>query len=287
MSVSSYILSLPDQITSCVLYSSPHSGREYPQDFLAATRLDALAIRSSEDAFVDRLFESVPKTGAPLLLARYPRAYLDLNRSETDLDPALVLDAKGRNARNPRVEAGLGVIPRVVAEGQVIREGKMPLREALRRIAECHRPYHSRLASLMQTQRTLFGAAVLIDCHSMPHAALATAPRVHGVKPDVVLGDRFGASSDRWISDAVAEYFREAGFTVARNAPFAGGYITQTYGRPARGLHAVQIEIDRSLYMDEAKIIPNTQFAEVQARLNTVIARISRIGPIAQQLAAE
>ncbi len=244
------------------------------------------ALRSSEDAFVHELFSSVPSLGAPLLAAVMPRAWVDLNRAEDELDPALIAGVP-RSRRSPRINAGLGVIPRVVAESRIIMHGKISLQEAQTRIAHSYRPYHQQLASLIETARTEHGRAILFDCHSMPHDALAGSPMVNGARPQIVLGDRFGASCDRWIMDAALDLFSAAGFRVARNAPFAGGYITQHYGRPARSVHALQIEIDRSLYMDEIKITKLPQFNSVERQLRDIIRQLAQLGQSAMPIAAE
>lgn len=277
---------LPERRSSCALFNSPHSGSDYSPDFLGTTALGPLEIRSSEDAFVDELFATAPGCGAPLMMAKVPRACVDLNRAADDLDPALIVGT-ARRFLNPRIAAGLGVIPRVVADGRAIVAGKLPLAEAERRIADYWQPYHHRLRALLAEQRAEFGAAILFDCHSMPHDALASVAGSWGRRPDLVLGDRFGSSCDRWLIDAAAEIFGAAGFVVARNAPFAGGYITQTYGRPDQGLHALQIEIDRALYMDEARIVRRPDFAAVQARVATAITGLAALGPGARQVAAE
>ncbi|MEM9231504.1 MAG: N-formylglutamate amidohydrolase [Pseudomonadota bacterium] len=276
----------PDQWTSPAVFSSPHSGARYPADFLATASLDANSIRSSEDAFVDRLFVAAPRLGAPLLAATLPRAYVDLNRAADELDPALIAGAQRRGA-NPRVSAGLGVIPRVVAEGRPIRSGKIPLREALKRLRLGYHPYHDKLETLLTRQRDTFGLAILFDCHSMPHDALVSAPMVRGSRPNIILGDRFGAACSRWVIDAATAVFTDAGFTVARNAPFAGGYITQHYGRPSRGIHALQIEIDRSLYMDEAALVPHKDFDGLVHQIGAVVAGLAGLGGTATPLAAE
>lgn len=281
-----FILSEPSQWTSPAVFSSPHSGDRYPAEFLATTELDPMSIRSSEDAFVDRLFASAPDHGAPLLAATLPRAYVDLNRAADELDPALIVGAQRRGA-NPRVSAGLGVIPRVVSEGRQIRSGKIPLREAFRRLRHGYHPYHAQLDALLTRQRQQFGMALLFDCHSMPHDALNAAPQVRGRRPDVILGDRFGAACGRWLIDGTAELFTSQGFVVARNAPFAGGFITQQYGRPARGVHALQIEIDRALYMDERRLAPLPDYGDVAARIAGVVAGLARLMDAAPPLAAE
>lgn len=286
MSQDSYTLTLPDNPRSCAVFSSPHSGAAYRADFLSATRLDTTAIRSSEDAFVDELFASAPKFGAPLLCGKAPRAYVDLNRAASDLDPALIQGAVLKGL-NPAIAAGLGVIPRVVANGQVIQTGKILMQAAEDRLARYYTPYHDRLADLLHEQRKVFGMAVLFDCHSMPREALKSAPFAGRRRPDIILGDRFGVSCDRWITDTAEKLFQDAGFTVARNAPFAGGHITKHYGRPKRGVHALQIEIDRSLYMDEKTVTRNANFNVLCATLTGIIQALSLIGPVQSALAAE
>ena len=281
-----YTLALPPRRSSCAVFSSPHSGRDYPPALVRASRLSLQQLRSSEDAFVDELFAAAPEAGAPLLAARAPRAWVDLNRAAEDLDPALIAGA-GRGAQNPRIAAGLGVIPRVVGEGRAIIDGKLSLVEAERRIAAVWRPFHARLAALVEESRAAFGMAVLFDCHSMPHDALSATPSVRGRRPNVILGNRFGAACDRWVTELAADLFGDAGFLVARNTPFAGGYITQSYGRPRRGVHALQIEIDRRLYMDEASVERGRDFAEVAERLAGVTRALAAIEPRGLAVAAE
>ena len=239
----------PERRTTSVVFASPHSGRDYPRSFLRQSALNEHAIRSSEDAFVDDLFESAPAHGAPLLCASVPRAYVDLNRSADELDPALIEGVR-KAGHNPRVASGLGVVPRVVANGQVIYTGKISRAEADRRIETYWRPYHAALRLQLTEAQRQFGQAILIDCHSMPHEAMDSVARSGVRRPDVVLGDRFGAAAGEQIVDRIEEAFYDAGLVVTRNTPFAGAYITQHYGRPSNGHHAVQIEIDRSLYMD-------------------------------------
>ena len=281
-----YALRMPVERRSCAVFSSPHSGAEYPAAFLERSSLSPLQIRSSEDAFVDELFAAAPAAGAPLLAARVPRACIDLNRAPDDLDPALIAGAT-RRYLNARIAAGLGVIPRVVGEGRAIMQGKLTLAEAERRIRDNWHPYHDRLRSLLAEARERHGMAILIDCHSMPHDALNAAPSVWGRRPDVILGDRFGAACQRWLIDAATELFSAQGFVVARNALFAGGYITQAYGRPAQGVQALQVEIDRSLYMDEARVERLTCFAEIAARIGDVATGLAALGPRRLSVAAE
>lgn len=285
-SVEPFVLTEPAVLRSAAVFSSPHSGRDYPAELLARSRLAPMALRASEDAYVDRLFAAAPACGAPLIAATLPRAWLDLNRAPDELDPALIEGARIQGL-NPRVAAGLGVVPRVVAEGAAIYSGKIPLGDAEARIRLCHEPYHGRLEALMLRARERFGAAVLFDCHSMPGDALRTAPRVRGRRPEIVLGDRFGAAAGRAVMAMTQDSFERAGFAVARNAPFAGGYITQRYGRPLRGLHAVQIEIDRDLYLDAATLEPGPGFTALARALSRVIADLSEVLPGAVPLAAE
>ena len=277
----------PVRRTSGAVFASPHSGRDYGRDFLARTVLDAVAIRSSEDAFVDLLFADAPTHGAPLITARAPRAYVDLNRGAEELDPALIRGLP-RRGHNPRVASGLGVIPRVVAGGREIYRGQISHAQAQARLNRHGFPYHARVQALLDESRALFGRALLIDCHSMPREAIDSLCRGKPDKPEIVLGDRFGAAAAGEIVDGIEAAFRAAGFRVARNMPFAGAFTAQHYGRPSRGQHVVQIEIDRGLYMDEARVRPSDDFETVRARLAGVIAAIADIArPGEVPLAAE
>lgn len=281
MTRQAYRLDLPAAISTPVVVASPHSGRHYPWSFMRRTVLDERSVRSSEDAFMDMLVADAPALGAPLLAAEYPRAYVDLNRSADELDPAVVEGAR-RTAQNPRISSGLGVIPRVVANGRVIYRGKLSLDEAEARIAEVWRPYHACLDGLMTEAEALFGEAVLLDFHSMPHEALESVARPGQRRPEVVLGDRFGASARSDLVDALESAFESAGLAVSRNAPFAGAFVTQHYGRPSRRRHAVQVEIDRSLYMNERLIRPNGNFQNVKSLVTEVLRQV--IGRQAGQL---
>lgn len=269
-----------------MIFSSPHSGRDYPASLVGRTILDERMLRSSEDAFVDELFSCAPRLGAPLLMARVPRAYVDMNRSADEMDPALI-EGISRAPHNPRVSSGLGVIPRVVANGRPIYRGKMPLAEAEARIARYWTPYHQALRTLIDESQALFDEAVLVDCHSMPHEAIETHARPGQPTPEVVLGDRFGAAASRAVVDRIEAAFVSAGLRVVRNAPFAGAYIAQAYGRPSRNQHVVQVEVDRSLYMDEARIERSARFPAFAALMTSVVAEITGIGRPALPLAAE
>ncbi|MFD0859272.1 N-formylglutamate amidohydrolase [Roseovarius aquimarinus] len=288
MSQAAYHLHAPLRRETSVVFASPHSSCAYPATFLERALPDALAIRSSEDAFVDRLFETAPLHGAPLLLAGAPRAYVDLNRSADELDPALIEGAR-HHGHNPRIASGLGVIPRVVAGGRAIYDGKIGVAEARKRIDLFWRPYHAALAAEMNAAHRAFGNAILIDCHSMPHEALDCSVRSGARRPDVVLGDRFGASASREVTEKIEAAFLRAGLSVARNTPFAGAYIAQAYGRPPRGRHAVQVEIDRALYMDERTVTPSADFDAFHTLMKGVIAELAEIGrPVSRMpLAAE
>lgn len=282
-----YQITRPSQRTTSVVFASPHSGRDYTDVFMAQVGVDATVIRTSEDAYVDRLYACAPDFGAPFLQALVPRAFVDLNRGPDELDPALVAGLQ-RKPQNPRIASGLGVIPRVVANGRHIYNGKITLAEAHHRISTYWRPYHDQLQTLMDESNRAYAESILIDCHSMPHEALTSMVQHNTTRPDIVLGDRFGSTAAPHIVDQVAQAFSDAGFRVAHNAPFAGAYIVQQYGNPARSQHAVQIEIDRRIYMNEQTLAPHSDFDDFKAVMAGVIAQIVKIGmPENQQLAAE
>ncbi|WP_042704654.1 N-formylglutamate amidohydrolase [Azospirillum sp. B506] len=242
-----------------LVLASPHSGSAYSAAFLASSRLDARALRKSEDCFVDEIFAFAPGIGVPLIRALFPRAYLDVNREAYELDPEMFADPLPAyvNTRSPRVAAGLGTIARVVANGEDIYKGKLRFTEALDRISRCYTPYHTALRQLVDATRDAFGHALLIDCHSMPSGSVTTTGRGGGrggSHPDIVLGDCFGNACAPAVIDAAEDYLRGLGYAVSRNNPYAGGYTTRHYGRPRQGIHTLQIEIARDLYMDEAAL---------------------------------
>lgn len=254
-----------------VVVDVPHAGRRYPGAFVEASRLSAHALRRSEDAFVDRLFHDVVAMGAPLLVAEFPRAYLDANREPYELDPRMF---EGRlpgfaNTRSLRVAGGLGTVPKMVGDGQDIYQGRIPVAEALMRIETCYRPYHLALRGLASRTLTRFGHCVLVDAHSMPSTSL---DREGLPRADIVLGDRYGTSAAGWVMDIAEASLSAAGFRVARNRPYAGGFITEAYGEPGRGLHAVQYEINRALYMNETDITPNAGFEQVRQAIRQAMA---------------
>jgi N-formylglutamate amidohydrolase len=285
MSRAPFRLLRPSVPRAPVVVASPHSGRVYDWEFLTASVLDADRIRSSEDAFMDLLMDRAPELGVPLLAAEMPRAYLDLNRAPDELDPAVIRGLEKRPT-NPRIASGLGVIPRVVAQGRAIYSGKISLAEAQDRIAQVWHPYHDQLHALMAEAHDRFGRAILLDCHSMPHEAIeSAAPK--GRAPEIVLGDRFGAAASGELVDELESIFAELGFRVARNAPFAGAFIAQSYGRPQEGSHVIQIEIDRALYMDEAALRPSAEFETIKRLMTEALSRFCDATGGALDLAAE
>lgn len=274
---------------SAVVFASPHSGRVYPPEFLAASMLEPLMLRSSEDAYVDHFLRAAPEAGAPVLLGGVPRAYVDYNRAATELDPTLIAGVSARGL-NPRISSGLGVIPRVVAGGRAIYKGKITAAEAERRISQYWQPYHDKLSEVMTDARARHGRAILLDMHSMPRDAVVMNGQHTSLRPDIVLGDRFGASAQSALTEAVANIFTQAGLRVARNSPFAGAYITQRHGQPAKGQHAIQIEIDRGLYLDERRVVPNADFASFCILMDAVVCQLVALGRdpgVAVPLAAE
>jgi N-formylglutamate amidohydrolase len=275
------------------VFSSPHSGSVYPASFLTRTQLNQLTLRRSEDAHVEALFASAIGVGAPLLQARFPRAYLDLNREPYELDQRMFSDQLPDfvNTRSLRVAAGLGTIPRVVADAQEIYAAKLTVEEAFQRIESLYKPYHRVLRCLMERARRRFGVAVLIDCHSMPtNASRETGAAARGKKPnlDFVIGDRFGHSCSSQIVETIEELLQQFGYKVQRNRPYAGGHITESYGKPALGWHAVQIEVARRLYMDETSLSRNAKFDSVAEHLGEIARMLARMtGPRGERAAAE
>ena len=259
----------PRRLTAPLVFNSPHSGRVYPDRFLAMTRLDHLSIRQSEDTFVDELFARAPHLGCPLLQAHFPRAYLDVNREPWELDPGMFAEPLSErcNTTSPRVAAGLGTLARVVAENKPIYRDRLTLDDARMRIEGIYQPYHATLQSLLGEAHTAFGIAVLVDCHSMPRLTRSG----DRAAPDVVIGDRYGTACSPAIVDLIETLFASAGLKVARNRPYAGGFCTRSYGRPEHGLHAVQIEISRHLYMNEATLTKTEDFEMIRQLVNTLI----------------
>ncbi|MCJ2063927.1 N-formylglutamate amidohydrolase [Methylobacterium sp. J-088] len=283
-----YAVDEPAAHTLPFVFNTGHSGAVYPPHFIAASRLDALALRRSEDAHVERLFAPVVELGAPLLRANFPRAFLDVNREPFELDPRMF---DGRlppfaNTRSMRVAGGLGTVPRVVADGQEIYARRLPVEEATARIEGLYKPYHRLLRSLLQRTAKHHGHCVLIDCHSMPSSSLG---RDAEMKADVVLGDRFGTACAPALIDRFEAAFRARGFRVVRNKPYAGGFITEHYGEPNLGRHALQIELNRALYMNENSLATHAGFQGLSDSLRAIITVVaSDLGDLTpRRMAAE
>jgi N-formylglutamate amidohydrolase len=260
----------PEALQGPLVFNSPHSGRIYPSAFLAASRLDCRTLRRSEDAFVEELFGFVTSLGAPLLHAHFPRAYLDVNREPYELDPVLFRDGLPHyaNTQSVRVVGGLGTIARIVSESDEIYREPLSVGAALERINRLYAPYHDTLKALVVESQREFGLAVLIDCHSMPSSPMADQG---GGRPDFVLGDRFGTSCSGELTRMAATQLKALGYVVALNKPYAGGYITEHYGRPHKGQHALQIEVNRALYMDETTFEKSGGFDRLCGDLETVV----------------
>ncbi len=270
----------PSRLAGPLIYASPHSGRRYSPEFLRLSRLDRHDLRQSEDGYVDLIFDLAPRYGAPLLRALFPRAFVDVNRSVNELDPRMFADGLPRSAdvRSSRVLAGLGVIPRIVADGHDIYGRKLRYLEAKRRLAACYQPYHEALRGLIDRAVERFGCAVLIDCHSMPSAG--GAPLTPGDRRiDFVLGDRFGSSCAPGLTSLVEHALRASGYTVSRNAPYAGGYVAASYGTPARGVHVLQIEINRALYLDERRMARTEGFEPLRENMKKLMGELARLDP--------
>ncbi|MBM3517378.1 MAG: N-formylglutamate amidohydrolase [Alphaproteobacteria bacterium] len=256
--------------------ASPHSGAHYPSDLIAQSGVDLSALRQLEDSFVDQLFGAGPALGAPLIRALLSRAYVDLNREPWELDPEMFEDALPAfvNSTSPRVSGGLGTIARHVASGAEIYRRKLRFAEAEARITACYPPYHKALRALVNETRERFGFAVLLDCHSMPSVGGAPGADRGQIRADVILGDRFGASCAPALTDAVERAFLAHGYKVGRNVPYAGGFTTHHYGRPTAGVHALQIEINRALYMDQRGVQPNGGMVRTRRAIGEVLSTL-------------
>jgi N-formylglutamate amidohydrolase len=259
-----------------VVFNSPHSGCVYPRAFLATASLDLAILRRSEDCFVDELLVGVVPRGNPLMRAHFPRCFVDVNREPYELDPRMF---DGRlpsfaNTRSMRVAGGLGTVARVVGDAQEIYDQRIPVDEALRRIEGLYKPYHRALRKLVTRIHREFGAAVLVDCHSMPSAS---GPKDERPRADIVIGDRYGTSCLSIIADTIEVTLRERGYSVSRNKPYAGGFITEHYGNPAAGLHSIQLEINRALYMDERRLERSSSFAKIAKDLEALADRLNDV----------
>jgi N-formylglutamate amidohydrolase len=266
----------PQAYSGPVLFNSPHSGSTYPRAFLASSRLDVATLRRSEDSFVDALVAGVVRHGYPLMRAHFPRCFVDVNREPYELDPRMF---DGRlpsfaNTRSMRVAGGLGTVARVVGDAHEIYDQRIPVDDALQRIESLYKPYHRALRRLFTKLHRDFGAAMLVDCHSMPSSSGHKDERP---RPEFVLGDRYGTSCVGVVAETVEKTLRMLGYTVSRNKPYAGGFITEHYGNPAAGLHAIQLEINRALYMDEARYERVSGFSRLAADLETLARRLGEI----------
>src|SRR5690606_12214201 len=259
----------PRRLTAPLVFNSAHSGRDYPERFLAMTRLDQLSIRQSEDAFVDQLFARAPHLGTPLLRAHFPRAYLDVNREPWELDPGMFSEPLPQrfNTTSPRVAAGLGTLARVVAENKPIYRELLSVDDARMRIEGIYQPYHATLQQLLTESVARFGVAVLVDCHSMPRLSRSG----DRLAADIVLGDRYGTTCARVLMDLAEMVSSGAGLRVARNRPYAGGFCTRSYGRPQHGVHALQVEISRHLYMNEVTLEKTAGFEAMRQLVERLV----------------
>ncbi len=270
---------LPDQVRLPIVLNSPHSGRNYPSEFLAASALDSLSIRRSEDSFVDELFEGAVSQGAPLLRAHFPRAYLDVNREPFELDPTMFDGSLPPhvNTTSLRVSGGLGTIAKIVGDGSEIYRTKLTFADASERIETLYKPYHAKLRGLLSQAHKAHKCAVLIDCHSMPSIGGVMDQDPGADRPDVVLGDRYGTACAPVLMHTAEQTLRSLGYKVTRNNPYAGGFNTEQYGRPAQGWHALQIELNRSLYMDEQTVERRDGLARVREHMSTLIGALAQI----------
>ncbi|WP_315736485.1 MULTISPECIES: N-formylglutamate amidohydrolase [unclassified Bradyrhizobium] len=268
----------PTEWRAPIIFNSPHSGSAYPDDFLQASRIDLPSLRRSEDSFMDELIGDLLSRGFPVVRVHFPRCYVDVNREPYELDPRMFT---GRlpsfaNTRSMRVAGGLGTIPRVVGDGQEIYRDRLSVDEALHRIETLYKPYHRALRRLINRVHQQFGTVVLVDCHSMPSVGVSRdEPR----RPDMVIGDRYGTSCASLLPDLVEDVLGRLGYSVGRNKPYAGGFITEHYGNPATGLHAIQIELNRAVYMDERRRERGPRFAQVASDL-AVLAEVLATVPL-------
>jgi N-formylglutamate amidohydrolase len=275
----------PDELRAPLIFNSPHSGSVYPDDFLQASRIDLPTLRRSEDSFMDELIGDLCDHGFPVVRVHFPRSYVDVNREPYELDPRMFV---GRlpsfaNTRSMRVAGGLGTVPRVVGDGQEIYRERLSVDDALGRIEQLYKPYHRALRRLINRVHQRFGTTVVVDCHSMPSVGVSRdEPR----RPDVVIGDRYGTSCAALLADIVEETLTSLGYSVGRNKPYAGGFITEHYGNPASGLHAIQLELNRAIYMDERRRERGPNFAQVTADFAKLadalaLAPLDQLGPFA------
>lgn len=281
-----HVVDRPPHWLAPYVFASPHSGREYPERFMAGAVVDLAALRRSEDAYVDLLLPSAARLGVPILSARFPRAFVDVNRAATEMDVGMFTapPLDGSEVPTNRVLAGFGVIPRLAAEGRAIYARKLSAEEARARLRWCHTPYHEALRALLAECHARFGMAVLVDWHSMPSSSVAGGGRL----ADIVLGDRYGAAADSAIVDIWARAFASRGLVVSRNTPYAGGHVAALHGDPLSGVHVLQVEINRALYLDEARVsraVP--RFHRLKDQLLRVIDQVLLAAAGPSRMAAE
>jgi len=270
-------LSAPAVQTLPLVVASPHSGTAYPAPFLAQARLPMARLRASEDTHMETMMAAAPGLGAPLLAALFPRVFLDVNREPWELDPAMFSEPLPAfaNTTSPRVRAGLGTLPRLAGDGHPIYARRLPLAEAECRLARHYHPYHDTLTRLLRQTWVRFGHALLLDCHSMPSSALEEERSWN--RPDVILGDRHGTACDPLVTDTTEAVLRDLGLRVRRNRPYAGGYTTRHYGHPEAGVHALQIEVNRALYMDERSRRPTEGLARLSQCMTVLLEAVGAL----------
>jgi len=268
-----FLVHHPEEWTQPFVFCSPHSGRTYPQAMLNASRLAPQTLRKSEDCFVDELFADIPMLGAPLLAAKFPRAYVDVNREPYELDPELFAEPlpEFANTHSMRVIGGLGTIARIVSDQVEIYDQPLSLAAAFERIDRLYKPFHAKLADLLNQARNLFGYAILVDCHSMPSASLSQPA---ASRPDFILGDRFGTSCDPRLIRDLRDIMRATGYHTQLNRPYAGGFITSHYGQPTHAIHAIQIEINRGLYLIEKTYQRSPSFDDLREDISAICHKL-------------
>lgn len=272
-----FVLEQPATLENPFILCSPHSGRLYPGSFVRSSNLDSVTLRRSEDSFVEEILADAASLGTPLLHARFPRAYLDANREPYELDPAMFTDPLPAhvNTRSMRVAGGIGTIARIVADSAEIYKSPLPYMEAERRIRFLYMPFHDALRELLEERHQAFGTAILIDCHSMPSVGGPGDNDSGADRPDIVLGDRYGNACSAVLTNEADRILTGLGFTVARNNPYAGGFNTEHYGQPHFGLHALQIELNRALYMDEIRIKRGPGLKQVREKMRLFIQEMT------------
>lgn len=268
----------PDVLEYPLFLASPHSGRAYPSCFLRESRLNHTTLRRSEDFCVDDLYDFAEAMDIPFLAAQFPRSFVDVNRSAAEIDPALLFSGETVFPKtvSKRVANGLGVVPRMVGAGIEIYNDPIGLQRLKQRLERFHTPYHSTLSDRLTSIKQQFGSVVLLDCHSMPDT-VSTRPLATGKSFDIVLGDRYGASCHRDVTDAAEACLSDLGYRVVRNDPYAGGYTTARYGKPQQGFHSLQIEINRRLYMDERRLRLTSGYETLKSNLRIFVAEMCRV----------